>query len=82
MLNAVGMTLWSFLDRVLMATRLADFIIVPLKLLAIGLLVALTACLTALTAGPRDDIAKLLPRGFMRGLIATLLASIAFSLAA
>jgi phospholipid/cholesterol/gamma-HCH transport system permease protein len=82
LLGAVATSLWSFLDRVLLAMSTVDFIIVPLKLLIGGLLAALTVSLTALGAGPRDDVASLLPRGFVRGLVAILLASLVLSLAA
>ncbi len=82
LLEAVRMSIWSFFDRILLAMHASDFIILPAKLIAVGLLVALTACLTALTAGERDDIASLLPRGFMRGVVMILLASLALSLAA
>jgi phospholipid/cholesterol/gamma-HCH transport system permease protein len=82
LLEAVQMSIWSFFDRVLLAMRATDFIILPVKLIAIGLLVGLTASLTALTAGPDDDIASLLPRGFVRGVVVILLASLALSLTA
>ena len=59
-----------------------DFVIVPAKLIVMGLLVALTTCVTALTASPSDDIASLLPRGFMRGVLLILMASLALSLVA
>jgi len=82
LLNAVQMSIWTFFDRVLVALHVRDFIIVPTKLIAIGLLTALTVGLTALTAGPKDDIAHLLPRGFARGVLMILIASLAFSLLA
>jgi phospholipid/cholesterol/gamma-HCH transport system permease protein len=82
LLEAVQMSIWSFFDRILLAMRATDFIILPVKLIAIGLLVGLTASLTALTAGPDDDIASLLPRGFVRGVVVILLASLALSLTA
>ena len=79
LLHAVQMSIWAFFDRVLLALHVRDFIIVPAKLIMIGLLTALTVGLTALTAGPTDDIANLLPRGFARGVLAVLIASLAFS---
>jgi phospholipid/cholesterol/gamma-HCH transport system permease protein len=81
-LGAVAGSLWSFLGRVLAATRAGDFAIFPAKLLVIGLLVALTACLTGMRARADDDMARLLPRGFVRGLIAIMTASLVLSLAA
>ena len=82
LLEAVQMSIWSFFDRILLALHARDFVIVPAKLVVIGLMVALTACLTALAAGPSDDIASLLPRGFMRGVLMILIASLALSLVA
>jgi hypothetical protein len=38
--------------------------------------------LTGLTAGPEDDTGRLLPRGFVRGVLAIMLTSLIFSLAA
>ncbi len=81
LLGAVHTSLWSFLDRVLLAMQAADFAVFPAKMVAIGLLVALTACLTGFMARPWDDAARLLPLGFVRGVLALLLASVTLSLA-
>jgi len=79
--GAVHIPIESFLDRVLLAMHAGDFAIFPAKMIVIGLLVALTACLTGLTALAQDETARLLPRGFVRGVVAILLVSIVFSLA-
>ncbi|HYB08957.1 MAG TPA: ABC transporter permease [Alphaproteobacteria bacterium] len=81
LLGAVTMSVWSFLNGVLLAMRAPDFVVFPVKMMVIGLLVALTACLTGLTAGTRDDVAHLLPRGFVRGVVSILLSSVTLSLA-
>ena len=81
LLGAVTASLWSFLDGVLRAMGAVDYVVFPAKMLTIGLLVALTAALTGLEAGPRDDSAQVLPRGFIRGTLAILFASIALSFA-
>ena len=73
---------WSFLDRVLVAMQTSYFVSFPLKMIAIGLLVALTQGLTGLAAGPQDEVAHLLPRGFMRGLLAILLVNLSLSMIA
>ena len=78
--GAVHIPIGSFLERVLLAMHAGDFAIFPAKMIVIGLLVALTACLTGLTAAAQDEIARLLPRGFVRGVVAILLVSIVFSL--
>jgi phospholipid/cholesterol/gamma-HCH transport system permease protein len=81
LLGAVTISLGSLFDRVLLALRAANFAVFPVKMLVIGLLVALTACLTGLEAEPREDVARLLPRGFVRGVLAVLLVGITLSLA-
>ena len=79
MLGALTISLSSLLERVVTAMTAADFAVFPVKTLLIGLLVALTACLTAFEAGPREN-AVLIPRGFVRGVLAILLASSALGL--
>lgn len=81
LLEAARTSIWSFLDRVLLAMRAGDFVVFPAKMILIGLLVALTASLTGLTATAQDEAARLLPRAFVRGVLGILLASIALSLA-
>jgi phospholipid/cholesterol/gamma-HCH transport system permease protein len=75
-------SLWIFFDHVLSSMRATDFVMFPVKMLSIGALVGLTACITGLTARPGDDTALLLPRGFVRGVLAIMVASLVFSLAA
>lgn len=82
LVGAVHIPIGSFLERVLLAMHAGDFAVFPAKMIVIGLLVALTACLTGLTASVQDDAARLLPRGFVRGVVAILLASIVLSLGA
>ncbi|MET1028708.1 MAG: ABC transporter permease [Dongiaceae bacterium] len=79
--GAVRMSIWAFLDNVLTAMRVTDFAIFPAKLLIIGLLVAMTSCLTALDARSHLETNKLMPRGFVRGLLAIMLTSGILSLA-
>lgn len=81
LLEAVRISIWSFLDRVLLAMHARDFVVFPAKMIVIGLLIALTASLTGLTATAQDEAARLLPRAFVRGVVAVLLANLALSLA-
>jgi len=81
LLGAVGISVWSFLDRVLLAMHAGDFAVFPAKMIVIGLLIALTGCLTGLPATAQDEVGGLLPRGFVRGVVAILLASVVLSLA-
>jgi phospholipid/cholesterol/gamma-HCH transport system permease protein len=82
LLGAVQESLWVFLDRILTAMQAVDFAVFPVKMLSIGFLVALTACLTGLTAQPTDNASSLLPRGFVRGVLAVMLTTLLFGLAA
>ena len=79
--EAVRISIWSFFDRVLLAMHARDFVVFPAKMIVIGLLIAQTASLTGLTATAQDEAARLLPRAFVRGVVAVLLANLALSLA-
>jgi phospholipid/cholesterol/gamma-HCH transport system permease protein len=71
----------AVVEGMLLAMSPADFLVFPLKLALIGGLVALTAAVTGLSAAPGEPSALLLPRGFVRGVLAVLLADIALGLA-
>lgn len=81
MFGVVQTSLWTFLDTLLRATAPADFVVFPVKMLAIGLLIGATACLTGLMAQDGEDIGRLISRGFIRGMLAIMLTSGALSLA-
>ncbi len=70
-----------FIDDVLAAMRVRDFLVFPAKMLLIGMMVALVACLTAFRANDTDQLAELQSRGFLRGLLAVLLVSLTLSFA-
>ena len=80
-LDVVQDSLWTFLDTLLRALAPTDFVIFPVKMLAIGLLIGSTACLTALSADVGDEIGRLISRGFIRGMLAIMLTSGLLSLA-
>lgn len=82
LLGSVQESLWSFLNGVLEAIQGADFAIFPAKMLSIGFLIGLTACLTGLSARPGDDADQLLPRGFVRGVLVIMLTSLVLSVVA
>jgi len=81
-IGTVQDSLWTFLDRVLQAMTVRDYMVVPSKLLVIGLLVGLSSCLTGLGATDDDDLASLIPRGFVRGILVIMVTSILFTVAA
>jgi len=82
LLGPIYDSLPSFLDRVLGAMRTADFALFPAKMLAIGYSVALVVCFTGLSAEPGDEVARLLPRAFVRGALTIMFVSLVLSLAA
>ena len=69
LLQPSTVTFWSFLNGVLKAMAVADFVIFPVKTLGVGLLITLCAGLTAFQARPRESTAELLPRGFVGGVL-------------
>jgi phospholipid/cholesterol/gamma-HCH transport system permease protein len=81
LLDVVQTSFWTFLDSVLAALSPSDFVVFPVKMLAIGLLIGATACLTALSARPEEDVSRLISRGFIRGMLSIMLTSSLLSLA-
>jgi phospholipid/cholesterol/gamma-HCH transport system permease protein len=81
LLGVVQNSVWAFLDDVLRATQPGDFVVFPIKMLVIGLMIAAATSLTALSAGPDEDTAHLIARGFIRGMLAVMLSSGLTSLA-
>jgi phospholipid/cholesterol/gamma-HCH transport system permease protein len=65
--GVVTASIFTFLDNVLRAMTMRDLAIFPAKLLLIGLVVALSSCVTGLGAQEADTPSSLLPRGFTRG---------------
>jgi phospholipid/cholesterol/gamma-HCH transport system permease protein len=81
LLGVVQESVWGFLDDVLRATGPRDFVVFPIKMLVIGLMIAIATSHTALSAGPNEDIGHLVARGFVRGMLAVMLSSGFLSLA-
>jgi phospholipid/cholesterol/gamma-HCH transport system permease protein len=79
LLGEVNHAFLSFLDELLAAMGAVDFLVFLAKMVLIGLMVALVACLTAFRAGPRDQLAELQSGSFLRGLVAVLLSSVVLS---
>ena len=82
--SATGVTrtsVMTFFGNVLRAMSPADLAVVPLKLVTIGLLVALACCATSLGARSEEGAARLLPRAFTRGVTCILLVTIVLSAA-
>ena len=77
--GVVNTSVFGFLDNVLRAMTVGDMMIFPAKLLLIGLVVALSSCITGLGAQEVDTPSSLLPRGFTRGVTGILTVSLLLS---
>lgn len=81
LLGAVQIGLWDFLDRVLRAMGPGTYLLIPLKTLAIGFAVGLLCAATALrSAAAAVDMARLLPTGYVRSVLACLVITGAVSM--
>jgi phospholipid/cholesterol/gamma-HCH transport system permease protein len=80
LLGTVQTSLWLFLDQVLAAMHAADFALLPVKMLAIGLVIAVVACETGWTPAIGDRLSDLLPRAFVRGVLMIMTISLILSL--
>ena len=75
-LGLTSLTLLDFLEAVLTAMSPKEYALVPLKTLAIGLAIGLISCTTGLAVGSvAPEVSTLLPRGFVKAVLATLLIS-------
>ena len=81
-LGLIGYSIWDFADIVTRALQDEDFIVPPLKCLAIGYLVALACCATGLSRRHEtDELQRLVPRGFVRSALAIFVVNGIFDLA-
>jgi len=79
--GAIKITFAAFLDNVVRAMERRDYLVLPVKSLAIGFVIGLTCCFAALN--PRraaSDMTTLLPRGFVRAVLAILVVAGALAL--
>jgi phospholipid/cholesterol/gamma-HCH transport system permease protein len=76
---AVGVAQRGFFEYLVMATRLlspTEYLLLPLKTLSIGALIGVVACVTAMRPAKTGlDARELLPLGYMRAVVATLILS-------
>jgi phospholipid/cholesterol/gamma-HCH transport system permease protein len=79
--GVVTTSIFTFLDNVLRAMAVSDMAIFPAKLLLIGLVVALSSCVTGLGAQEADTPSSLLPRGFTRGVTGVMAVTLVLSVA-
>ena len=80
--GAIRITVWAFLDNFVLALQPRDYVLLPAKALSIGFAVGLSCCFVALQPGRAEaDITTLLPRGFVRAVLALLFVEAALALA-
>lgn len=78
----ISYSIWDFGGTVVSAMEVEDFILPPLKCVAIGFLVALACCATALGRGSgQDDLRQIVPLGFVRSALTIVLVNIVFDVA-
>lgn len=75
-LGSMDFTLQQFAAEILADMGLAEFALLPLKTITIGIVVALIACTTGLSStGSRSNLLRELPRGVTKSALAALLIS-------
>ncbi len=80
--GAMRITFWAFLDNFVLAIHTRDYVVLPIKALAIGFAVGLSCCFVALhPARSISDLTALLPHGFVRAVLAILVVEGALALA-
>jgi phospholipid/cholesterol/gamma-HCH transport system permease protein len=80
-LGAIKISLWGFLDNVVLAMEPRDYIVFPVKTLAIGFVIGLSCGFVALNPAQRvSDMRALLPHGFVRAVLAVLVVETALAL--
>ena len=75
-LGSMEFTIYEFVFGILAEMGFAEFVIIPLKTVLIGFVVALIACITGLSiTGSRSELLAALPRGITKSVLATLFIS-------
>ena len=72
-LGAITITFGGYLDNIVLGMEPRDYLVMPVKALAIGFVIGFTCCFVALNPDRRaTEITTLLPRGFVRAVLAVL----------
>lgn len=80
-LGLITVPIWQFGQNVLLAMGIGDFVVPPVKCLAIGMGVALVCCATALARADESyELQRLVQRGFVRSALAVLVVNGVFDL--
>lgn len=81
-LGLIAFSIWEFAALMVQAMKVEDFVLSPLKCVAIGFLVALSCCASALGRSTEgDDLTHVVPLGFVRATLSIILVSIVVDLA-
>jgi phospholipid/cholesterol/gamma-HCH transport system permease protein len=77
----IKLTFADFINRALGSIGLTEYLLITAKTFSIGFVVALISCRTALSlTGPAVNVLKILPRGFAKSVLATLMISVALTI--
>jgi phospholipid/cholesterol/gamma-HCH transport system permease protein len=80
-LGLIAIPIWQFGQNFLMAMDISDFVVPPLKCVAIGMAVAIVCCATALARADESyELQHLVQHGFVRSALAILVVNGAFDL--
>ncbi len=81
LVGIIGFDFLDFMDKALGSIGQAEYLLIMAKTFVIGFVVALISCRTALSLkGGPSNVLDVLPRGFARSVLATLVISVALTL--
>lgn len=76
LVDIAELSLFEFLTEVARTLSVKEFVLLPLKCLLLGAVIGCVAAVTVLDApAPRPDVHRLLPNGYMRAVLATIVVS-------
>ena len=81
LIGMIPFTFFDFINRAIGSMGWQEYVLFTLKTIVIGFVVALISCKTALSmTGVAADVLDIMPRGFARSALATLIISIALTI--
>ncbi|QCE33878.1 ABC transporter permease [Acetobacteraceae bacterium] len=75
--NTATMPIWSFLYQVTSSIDPINYIAIPVKFLLTGFAVGISSTLTGLDVSVSENMTKVIPKGFTRGIVAILILNVA-----
>jgi phospholipid/cholesterol/gamma-HCH transport system permease protein len=80
--GVITITFGGYLNNIVLAMEPRDYLVLPVKTLAMGFVIGFTCCFVALNPGrAATDMMTLLPRGFVRAVLAVLVVAGALAMA-